>query len=215
MTAPELLTRAQLDGVQLWAEAGQLRYRGAAPLLSPLLPELRRLKPELLDLLESAPVHRWASATTGETSATAAAAPDDAASAMPGSAAAMAPGDDEQLVIESTIAPDVLPQLPQGEGAALLARYRAGGAVLTLEMVEHDGTRSLALGVELTSRVAPEKRARAFTKITAHGLEMVRALELENAPTIDGGAAALLYAPDDLMLIEVQATSNQQENQTL
>lgn len=86
------------------------------------------------------------------------------------------------------------------ELAALLSRYRRGGAVLSLERVTSGNARVLALGIELTPRVAPEKWARAFEKITAHGLELVRALELERAPIIEAGEAALLYAPDDLKL---------------
>jgi hypothetical protein len=101
--------------------------------------DLRRNKSELLALLardDAATVaHRWASAT-GDASATGAAAPDASASATTGSAAAIAPG----------------------ECAALLAHYRAGGAVLTLERVEHAGAPSLALGIELTARVPCEKR---------------------------------------------------------
>jgi hypothetical protein len=41
---------------------------------------------------------------------------------------------------------------------------------------------------------------------------MVRALELEGAPITDGGAAAMLYAPDDLA-VAVAATTRK-ENQT-
>ncbi len=190
MSAAHLLATISERGATARAEIGD---DGAAVLvvaprsaIGDLLPGLARFKPALLALLapdDAAPVaHRW-QAATGDASATDAALPD-----------------------VSAIAPDVLPQLAPDECAALLARYRAGGAILTLEMVEHDGAQSLALGIELTARVAPEKRARAFTKITAHGLEVVRALELEGAPITDGGAAAMLYAPNDLALEAPQLT---------
>jgi hypothetical protein len=55
----------------------QIRPSG---LVSDIADDIRRLKPELLALLEPAPVHRWRDDPTGETSA------------ATGSAAAMAPG---------------------------------------------------------------------------------------------------------------------------
>ncbi len=193
LTAPALLESLALRGavVSLAGAAGDRRLHVAPRdvLTDADRADIRRLKPDLIELLE---------------------APDVAASATTGGAAVMAPGDGAPDV--SAIAPDVMPRLTQGECAAMLARYRAGGAVLTLEMVTHDGARKLALGIELTARVAPEKRARAFRRIGNHGLEMVRALELEGAPITDGGAAAMLYAPDDLA-VAVAATTRK-ENQT-
>jgi hypothetical protein len=162
MTAQEILTTTKKLKVSLWSEGDKLKYKAPEGVLTDeMRANIRRLKPELLDLLESATAHRWRDE-----------APDVA-----------------EL---SAIAPNVLPQLtPDESAAALLARYRRGGAVLTLERVDHDGARKLALGVELTARVASEKRARAFQRITNHGLELVRALELESAPIIDDGAAML------------------------
>jgi hypothetical protein len=209
MTAQEILTTTKKLKVSLWSEGDKLKYKAPEGVLTDeVRANLRRNKSALIQLLNTpddvAPAHRWRDDSTGDASATGAAAPDVSASATTGSAAAMATGDGAPDV--SAIAPDVLPQLAPDECAALLASYRRGGAVLTLEMVEHDGAQSLALGIELTARVAPEKRARAFQRITNHGLELVRALELEGAPIIEGGAAAMLYAPDDLALEVPQLT---------
>ncbi len=50
-SAPELLSFCAMSGVELWAEAGRLRYRGAASVVTPILPDLQRFKPALLELL--------------------------------------------------------------------------------------------------------------------------------------------------------------------
>lgn len=50
-TALEMLSLCVTSDVKLWEEDGRLRYHGAAPVLAPLLPDLARLKPALLELL--------------------------------------------------------------------------------------------------------------------------------------------------------------------
>jgi len=51
MSADMLLSRVRAQGVTLWAENGNLRYRGAKGALALLLPELVQHKSELLALL--------------------------------------------------------------------------------------------------------------------------------------------------------------------
>ncbi len=79
----------------------------------------------------------------------------------------------------TAIAPDLCPTATPAELAALLAKYRSDGAVLTLERVDCGGARKLALGVELSAGVAVEAHADLFERIERDGLALVRALELE------------------------------------
>lgn len=50
-SAPELLSFCAASGVELWEENGLLRYHGAAEVVAPILPDLQRFKPALLELL--------------------------------------------------------------------------------------------------------------------------------------------------------------------
>ena len=107
-----------------------------------LLPEIRRLKPELLDLLQGAPANRLNPQRVQKT--------DEA---------------DERA-------------------RALLAKYRRGGAVLSLETVERDGATWRALYLDLTG-VSPEREARANAQIETHARTLARALELESIGDAD------------------------------
>ena len=51
MSAVDLLNQARAAGVDLYLAEGQVRYRGPDTAVETLIPELRRLKPELIDLL--------------------------------------------------------------------------------------------------------------------------------------------------------------------
>lgn len=53
MTAARLLTRLRGMGVQVWADGDMLRFRAPKGLVTPeLKEEMRRYKPDLLELLE-------------------------------------------------------------------------------------------------------------------------------------------------------------------
>lgn len=163
MTAPDVLAAIEARGGSLsvardatGAAMLKITPRGIVP---DLLPDVRRLKPDLLALLESArdvaaPAHRWRDAQPP--------APD---------------------VVASAIAPDVCPDLSPDGAAALLAKYRRGGAVLTLETV-NGGALALALAIELPASWAPERRERAFAFCERDGLAIYRALEIEAAGAI-------------------------------
>lgn len=118
--------------MQLWREGALLRYHGVAADVDPLLPDLVRFKPALLELLSPD-----VDAATGTET------PDDA------------------IVRE------------------LLARYRRGGAVLSLEEIEHASATWLALACDL-SGVSEAKRERAFVAMQNNARQLQRALELES-----------------------------------
>lgn len=92
-----------------------------------------------------------------------------ASSAATGDETATAPN------VASAIAPDVMPDLSPEAGAALLAKYRRGGAVLSL--ARNGG--ALSICAEVPSRFSPAKCERAFDAIERDGLAIFRALELE------------------------------------
>jgi hypothetical protein len=50
-SAPEILSFCVASGVKLWADDGRLRFEGAESIVAPILPDLQRFKPALLELL--------------------------------------------------------------------------------------------------------------------------------------------------------------------
>lgn len=81
--------------------------------------------------------------------------------------------DPATVAVEAATAPD-----DDERARELLAKYRAGGAVLTLEEIEHDGATWSAIGCDLTN-VSPAKRERAFEQMKVNRRVLQRALELE------------------------------------
>lgn len=63
---------------------------------------------------------------------------------------------------------------------ALLSKYQSGGAVLSLEEVDHEGVAWIALACDLTD-VPDHRREHAFAQMQKHARTLQRALELEAA----------------------------------